>query len=66
MIVDPVVTPEINPVESPAVATPGVLLLHVPPVEGSVKVTGEPAQIMGVLTIGEGVWSTVITVKAKA
>jgi hypothetical protein len=55
----PVVIPVTIPVLAPIVATPGVPLVHVPPVAVLVSVDVPPAQILSVPAITSGVVFTV-------
>jgi hypothetical protein len=53
MVVVPVVTGETMPVDAPTVATPGALLVHVPP-PASVRVMVEPIHTVEGPEIGAG------------
>jgi hypothetical protein len=60
MVGAPAVTPETIPVPEPIVATEELLLLHVPPAVASLKVLVDPAHIVVMPLMAEGV---VLTVK---
>lgn len=54
----PVAIPVTIPVEDPTVATPGVLLVHVPPGVACDSVVVEPTQVVSEPVIGPGVVTT--------
>jgi len=60
----PETRPLTMPLDDPIVATDGLLLVHVPPVLPSVKVTDEPAQTLLKPDIAAGAGLTVTTVSA--
>jgi hypothetical protein len=55
----PADTPVTMPDEAPAVACPGLLLVHVPPTVASLSVVVWPTQTTGVPVVATGVWLTV-------
>ena len=66
MIIEvPIATPETTPEADPTVATPVLLLLHVPPVTASVSVVVEPVQSVTVPRMAVGVGFTVTTKVAE-
>ena len=64
MVVVPVATPVTIPLVEPMVATDGLLLVHVPPVVGSVRVVVAPTHTNGVPPIVPGAVLTVTTAVA--
>lgn len=65
MVAVPGLTPVTMPVEAPTEATSGLLLLHVPPEVGSVRVVVRPTHNIDVPLIGAGNGFTVMTAMAK-
>ena len=61
MLVVPSVIGITSPVVLPTVATAGFVLIHVPPGDGLVNVTGLPIHTCGLCGIGSGVALTVTT-----
>ena len=61
MVTAPPAMPVTVPVVEPTVAIVALLLLHVPPVFGSLKVVVRPTQVLAVPVIAEGTGVTVIT-----
>jgi hypothetical protein len=61
MVAVPMDMPVTIPVEDPMVATPGALLLQLPPAVASARVVVEPTQVFSVPVIGAGVATTVTT-----
>ena len=66
MIVDPGPTPVTTPLFSPIVATPGLLLVHVPPVTASASVDVPPAHILVTPVIAGAVFTVTISVELHA
>lgn len=64
MVAVPAETAETAPEADPTVATPGLLLLHVPPDIAFIRDVALPAQIEVVPEIDEGVAFTVIVISA--
>ena len=64
MVEVPALIPHTTPVKKPALATAGVLLIHVPPNEPSVNVVHVPIQILKDPMIGVGVSLTLTTTVA--
>src|SRR5438309_2290476 len=64
IVVVPVVTPDTMPVVLPIVATAVLLLLHIPPALGSLKVAGLPTHVVAAPVIAPGVWLTATVVLA--
>ena len=64
MVDVPAVIPVTTPVPEPTIATVCALLLHVPPVEASVKLTEEPTHTVAVPVMPAGTGSTVTVVVA--
>jgi hypothetical protein len=62
IVVMPMATPLITPVEEPTVATAVLLLLHVPPDDAEVSVVVLPTHVTAVPVIDAGKGSTVTTV----
>jgi len=61
MVAVPAATPHTVPVAEPAVATDVLLLLQVPPATASLRVVQEPAHMVSVPSMVEGVGVTVTT-----
>ena len=59
IVLVPAVTPVTRPVALPTVATPGLVLVHVPPPVASVSCVVAPVQTVGVPIIGTGCVYTV-------
>ena len=61
----PAVTPVSKPEDSPIVATPGVLLVHVPPVTPSASVLVPPTHSVVVPVIGGAIFTVTIRVDVQ-